>query len=39
MLATATGSCDVTNVSYNGNNYYVVMWTVYLESSMYLRRR
>ena len=24
---------------YNENKYYVVTWTVYLESSMYLRRR
>ena len=37
MLATATGNCDVTNVSYDENKYYVVTWTVYLESSMYLR--
>ena len=39
MLATATGDCDVTNVTHNENKYYVVTWTVYLESSMYLRRR
>jgi len=39
MLATATGNCDVTNVTYNENKYYVVTWTVYLESSMNLRRR
>jgi len=39
MLAAATGNCDVTNVTYNENKYYVVTWTVYLESSMYLRRR
>ena len=39
MLATATGNCAVTNVTYNENKYYVVTWTVYLESSMYLRRR
>ena len=31
--------CDVTNVTHTENNYYVVTWTVYLESSMYLRRR
>jgi len=24
MLATATGNCDVTNVTYNENKYYVV---------------
>ena len=24
MLATATGNCDVTNVTYNANKYYVV---------------
>jgi len=24
MLATATGNCDVTNVAYNENKYYVV---------------
>ena len=24
MLATATGNCDVTNVTCNENNYYVV---------------
>ena len=39
MLATATGNCDVTNVTNNANKYYVVTWTVYLDSSMYLRRR
>ena len=39
MLATANGNCDVTNVRYNENKYYVVTGTVYLESSMYLRRR
>ena len=39
MLATAAGNGDVTNVTYNENKYYVVTWTVYLESSMYLRRR
>jgi len=39
MLATATGNCDVTNVTYNENTYYVVTLTAYLESSMYLRRR
>ena len=39
MLATATGNCAVTNVTYNENTYYVVTWTVYLESSMYLHRR
>ena len=39
MLATVTGNCDVTNVIYNGNKYYVVKWTVYLESSMNLGRR
>jgi len=38
MLATATGNCAVTNLTYNENKYYVVTWTVYLESSMYLRR-
>ena len=31
MLATATGNCDVTNVTYNENKYYVVTWTVYLD--------
>jgi len=31
MLATATGNCAVTNVTYNENKYYVVTWTVYLE--------
>ena len=39
MLATATGDCDVTNVTYSENKYYVVTWTVYLESSMYLGPR
>jgi len=39
MLATATGDCDVTNVTYSENKYYVVTWNVYLESSMYLRWR
>ena len=39
MLATATGNCALTNVTYDENMYYVVTWTVYLESSMYLRRR
>jgi len=45
MLATATGSCGVRNVTYNENTYYVVTWTVYviwsvyLESWMYLRWR
>ena len=39
MLVTATGNCDVANVTYNANKYYAVTWTVYLESSMYLRRR
>ena len=39
ILATATGNCDVTNVTYNENKYYVVTWTVYLESSTYLNRR
>ena len=39
MLATATGNCAATNVTYNENKYYVVTWTVYLESSMCLRRR
>jgi len=39
MLATATGNCDVTSVTYNENKYYIVTWTVYFESSMYLRRR
>jgi len=24
MLATATGNCDVTNITYNENRYYVV---------------
>jgi len=37
MLATATGNCDVTNVTYNANKYYVVTWPVYLESSMFPR--
>ena len=36
MLATATANCDVTNVTYSENKYYVVTWAVYLESSMYL---
>jgi len=39
MLATATGDCDVTTVTHSENQYYVVTWTVYLESSMYLRQR
>jgi len=39
MPATATSNCVVTNVTYNENKYYVVRWTVYFESSMYLRRR
>jgi len=39
MLAAATGDYDVTNVTYSENKYYVVTWTVYHESSMYLRRR
>ena len=39
MLANATGNCVVTNVTYNENKYYVVTWTFYLESSMYLRQR
>jgi len=39
MLATATGNCDVTNVTYNENKYYVVTWTVYLKASMYLYMR
>ena len=39
MLAAATGNCAVTNVTYNENKYTVVTWTVYLESSMYLRQR
>jgi len=39
MLATATGNCDVTNVIYSENKYYVVTWTSYLETSMYQRRR
>jgi len=39
MLATATGNCAVTVVTYNENKYYVVTWTVYVESSMYLHRR
>ena len=37
MLATATGNCDATNATYNANKYYVVAWTVYLESSMFPR--
>jgi len=32
MLATAIGNCDVTNVTYNENKYYVITWTVYLKS-------
>jgi len=39
MLAAATCNCVVTNVTYNENKCDVVTWTVYLESSMYLRRR
>ena len=39
MLATANSNCAVTNVTYNENKYHVVTWTVYLESSMYLRQR
>jgi len=39
MPATATGNCDVTNMTYNENKYYAVTWIVYLESFMYLRRR
>jgi len=39
MLATATGNCDVTNATCGENKYYVITRTVYLESSMYLRRR
>jgi len=39
MLAAATGNCDVTNVTYNENKYYVVTLTIYLKSLMYLRRR
>ena len=39
MLATATSNCAVTNATYNENKYYVVTWTVYLKSSMYLSRR
>jgi len=39
MLATATGNCGVTNVTYNENKYYVMTWTVYHEPSMYLRQR
>jgi len=39
MLAAATGNSAATNVTYNENKYYVVTWTVYLESWMYLRRR
>jgi len=39
MLAAATGNCDVTNVTYGENKYHIVTWTVFLESSMYLRRR
>ena len=33
MLATATDNCDVTNVTYNMNKYYVVTLTVYLKGS------
>jgi len=33
MLATATGNCAVTNVTYSENKYCAVTWTVYLESS------
>jgi len=36
MLAAATGNCDVTNVTYNENNYCII---TYLESVMNLRRR
>jgi len=39
MLANVTGNCDVTNVTCSDDKYYVVTWAVYLESSMYLRRR
>jgi len=39
MLATTNGNCTVTNLTYSENKYYVVTWTVYLESSIYLRRR
>jgi len=39
MLAAATGNCAVTNVNYNENKYFDVKWTVYLESSMHLRKR
>jgi len=39
MLATATGNCAVTNVTYNENKYYVVPRIVCLDSSTYLRRR
>jgi len=39
ILATATGNYDVINVTNNENTCYVVTWTVYLESSMYLCRR
>jgi len=39
MLATTNGNCAVTNLTYNENKYNVVTWTVYLESSIYLRRR
>jgi len=39
VVAAANGNCAVTNVTYNQNKYYVVTWIVYLESSMYLRRR
>ena len=39
MLATATGNCNVNNVTYNANKYHVVTLIVYLESSIFLRRR
>ena len=39
VLATATGNCDVTNLTYNENKCYAVTWIVYLESFMYLRWR
>jgi len=32
-------SCRCSNLVYNENKYSVVKWSVYLESSMYLRRR
>ena len=38
MLATDTSNCAIPNVTYNENEYYVVTWTICLESSMYLRR-